>query len=1316
MKRFGRILSRGLLGLLGLMLAAVFLLVGWLQSNDFQVRALRVVEAAAESALGENVTLGRIRVRPWALGVDLEGLHVFHGATGDTILSAERARIPFTFRNGRVAIGRLQVQAPSLHLHLDPDGRVREFQSVAGGDGPMEQLPFSRLRVTDGDLRIDHADGSIAISELSVTSVTGALTDVSGKLQLTLRGLRDEATFTWIGVEIGPDVVAVPALTVDARSFDLGGALRWEVGDEIDADLALAVPLEELTPALTPPRALHGRLDAKIRVTGPTSGPTVTANATWDDLGVDVPGVLTPLLTYELGEGTAAVELYDRTLKIEEIVLRQGERGRIVATGTVDLVDRTLDDGRVTATDLELEPLLRAFDVAPTPYVDFLGKAEVAWEGMLKPLMLDGTFDTTVTDLRVGDRPIRSERVRELLAIPEASARGRISLRHDRVLLTAESVRAPRNRGSAIVNIGLGPRGPLDLQADLFQADLEDFAPLGEVGLKGKGRISGRFTGPFNRLQFEGQGDVTGFEVLGIPYADHLVTRIHSPDMKSLYLEEAVATVGTLRYHGRYNMDFRSPMSLQTDITVQGGRIEDLVHMFVDLDGIRGNVSGGRLSLAGPLLDLSGEAHIRFNDVDLYGETFPVGEGHGFMDRGVFTLDDLRVRRADGAAGVTLRGTVDRAWKLDMELLADGLTIEGLDRMAPYEHGLTGRIAAHARITNTLFDPSPAGRIMISDVNYGGELADDSVIEFASADGVAHVTGTLLGGTARAEGTVGLWGRQPYAFDVGLMDVPAHLLYPDGADGTPITALVSGDLDLSGHFGETWSSVTLRAELVNVSVAWSGHTLTNQRRWLYEQDGRSWRLADVGLAGGATDVILERATGGDVLDLAGHGTIDLDLLRAVAPGLERADGSAELTFTAQGTRPDVKAVMTAVVHSDLFRHESAPVTFEDSDATFTITEDRFEIVKAEGGVGGGTWSAEGSIDARSFVPVRWNLHMAVTDAQVQWVETLPPAIGDAELDFDGPAGALLLSGEVTIDDMTFEDRIAWEDWVVAYEDEMLVDPSSSEVEAPLFSLLVQIDADRTIRLRNNLAEGTATAHVRLIGDTARPGLTGTVTIDEGLAFVQDREFRIDRGVLRFDDPWTWDPQLDISLVTDIDNQDQRDRVEYHVDGPFSDWNARADSNPPLPPADVNALLWFGMTTDDLEAQGQMGSAAVLGVVDLLVADFFLSGQVSFAESFSRGVGEALTPDRVDFVTGVNTRGEYSPDPRLLVEKSLDDEGNLDLRYEQDLARWEDYYLTISRRVGRVWSLSGWYAGLQRDRVLPIGGAYGVDVTARVELE
>jgi hypothetical protein len=125
---------------------------------------------------------------------------------------------------------------------------------------------------------------------------------------------------------------------------------------------------------------------------------------------------------------------------------------------------------------------------------------------------------------------------------------------------------------------------------------------------------------------------------------------------------------------------------------------------------------------------------------------------------------------------------------------------------------------------------------------------------------------------------------------------------------------------------------------------------------------------------------------------------------------------------------------------------------------------------------------------------------------------------------------------------------------------------------------------------------------------------------------------------------------------------------------------------------------------------------VQSVADLLVTDFFLSGQSGGAGRFGSWSTNLLTIDRLDVTTGVTIRGEYSPDPRILVEKRLRDAGDVDIKYENNLLRTEDYTLMLSRRIGRNWSLSAYYAHLQRDRVLPIGGAYGADVSMRVELE
>ncbi|MEO1367627.1 MAG: hypothetical protein AAFX50_10660, partial [Acidobacteriota bacterium] len=183
---------------------------------------------------------------------------------------------------------------------------------------------------------------------------------------------------------------------------------------------------------------------------------------------------------------------------------------------------------------------------------------------------------------------------------------------------------------------------------------------------------------------------------------------------------------GSTTYRGRYSIDFRSPLSMSTDITFDGGRIEDVIGMFVDLEGgLTGNLVGGSLVFDGPLYRLDGRSELTLSDVQLYGEQFATGSGRGFLDDGRFTLDDLRLRREGGRGGLTLRGSVDRQWALDMQLVGDGLRLENLDRLSGVELPMSGRLALRSRITNTLFDPSPDGRIWVTDVRYAGEPVEE---------------------------------------------------------------------------------------------------------------------------------------------------------------------------------------------------------------------------------------------------------------------------------------------------------------------------------------------------------------------------------------------------------------------------------------------------------------------------------------------------------------------------------------------------------------------------------------------------------------
>ncbi|TNE88957.1 MAG: hypothetical protein EP330_13175 [Deltaproteobacteria bacterium] len=1289
------------------MLLTFVTFVVYSKTDAFQHQVVPVVEALVEQQTGEDFSVGRIDISYWPPGVTARELSLAHPPTQESIVTVDRVRLPLVLRQGRVQLGRVEIDRPVAHLHIEPDGKLREFRNVYRPPEiarPDPQLPWTTLEIVGGEVLVDLPEdkGQLRVRRLESRSHDD-LADVSLLVQVDVAGIQESIPLTAPNATIGGRTLSFPELRIEHRVGTLEGSFAHTLGDQLAASLTGSVLLDETKPWLKEPRAVMGQAHLDVQLTGTAKQPQVSAVVLGQDVELQLPGKAWPVISYRIGDVVVAANASKKGIDIERLVLTSGP-GQASASGFIT-PELRLERGKVVIEDLSLAHELQSKDAAPTPWVDLLGDAEIEVEGTLKPLHLEGPFDLSVANLKVGDRPIADPNVYVNLDIPHAYARGTLTLEKDHIRLKSPEVRGPRSRGAANVRIGFGPGGPLDLRFAFDHADLTDFAPLGSARLQGTGRISGRIHGLFKELTFEGFGDVQRFSVTGIPYADRLVTTLSSPDMRTIEFQDAKAWLGQSTYGGDFSMDFRDPMSLKTSLAVDKGRIQDFVGMFVQLEGLTGEMTG-TLDLNGPLFDLDGEAHFDLANVDLYGEHFPTGAGHGYMDQGIFTLDDLRVTRDEGDEGIMLRGTVGRDYALNMELVADGLQVETLDILEGKDLPAFGDLSLVARIDNKIYDPAPHGRLMLTKTRWDRSALPDSTVKFQTTKGVASFEGSLLGGTTAVVGTLGLWEEQPYEVFASLSRFPAHVLYPVAADGKPFEAVASGQFSLSGHFGENPSPVDLSADVREFELSWDQHRLSNTAPWHYEQMGEFFLLEDLALAGGETRIELEELSGGDGVRAKGGGVLDLDLLRAFVPGLTRADGKASFTLDAEGKPPEVSAVADVWIEGDLVRHWSFPEAFEDVQARFVARPDQYTLVRADAGLGGGSVAAWGTIDADGWMPTRYDLHATATDAQVQWVDYLPPAIGDGELTFTGPAEDPLLGGDITIGEMTFSDRIDWEDWVVEFRDELLVDSVTGE-EA-YFSMDVDLHADRTIHLRNNVADGTASAELTVLGDTARPGLSGWVRIVDGVVFLADREFEVERGDVMFRDPWTWDPDLDFDLLTQIVSRERSFRVNYIVRGPFSDWRTETRSDPPLAQADVNTLLWFGVTADDLEDMGELPQAVAQGVADLILADLFISTQASDLREDIRLF------DQVEIVTGVNSRGDYSSDPRLLVRKRYAEAGDLEITGEINLVQPSDQYYRLDQPLTEAWSLSGWYATFQRERTLPIGGAYGVDLRARWE--
>ena len=122
----------------------------WLKSDSAARFAGTTIQAIAEAALGEEVTIGGVTVSFVPLEVGLEGVVIAHRADGERIVGVRSVHARFGVQDWQAGLVRLTIDSPDVYLHLDADG-LREFRDAAKGSGKkLKTVPWMELVVTNG--------------------------------------------------------------------------------------------------------------------------------------------------------------------------------------------------------------------------------------------------------------------------------------------------------------------------------------------------------------------------------------------------------------------------------------------------------------------------------------------------------------------------------------------------------------------------------------------------------------------------------------------------------------------------------------------------------------------------------------------------------------------------------------------------------------------------------------------------------------------------------------------------------------------------------------------------------------------------------------------------------------------------------------------------------------------------------------------------------------------------------------------------------------------------------------------------------------
>jgi translocation and assembly module TamB len=263
------------------------------------------------------------------------------------------------------------------------------------------------------------------------------------------------------------------------------------------------------------------------------------------------------------------------------------------------------------------------------------------------------------------------------------------------------------------------------------------------------------------------------------------------------------------------------------------------------------------------------------------------------------------------------------------------------------------------------------------------------------------------------------------------------------------------------------------------------------------------------------------------------------------------------------------------------------------------------------------------------------------------------------LQLQGTQNNLLLSGNVLITRFTVSPDM---DFAALAAQAGKVQPvAPPDAPSNHVRLNVHILSSPQLNFQNAYAKLAGDVDLRLRGTLATPSLLGRVSITEGSATIAGTRYELQRGDITFTNPVRIQPSIDLNATARVEDYD----ITLGLHGSPDKLAVTYRSDPPLPEADVVALLALGRTQDQqriyTQQQEQIASNpttdALLGgalnaTVSSRVQRLFGAGSVKVDPNYLGALGNSTTRITVQEQLGRNLTLTYATDVNTTAQQLL----------------------------------------------------------------
>lgn len=657
----------------------------------------------------------------------------------------------------------------------------------------------------------------------------------------------------------------------------------------------------------------------------------------------------------------------------------------------------------------------------------------------------------------------------------------------------------------------------------------------------------------------------------------------YSPDQLSL----AHATL----LHGRAQISLDATSSLQRGIFTDNSAftIRTNVHG-ADLGEVQAILGYGypvsgqldtNLQISGTRSSMRGGGHLQLSNAVAYGE--PIRSVGADLQMNDSELQLSNVVAAGAVGEVTGSGsynTQNSAFRFTLH--SDGIRLANLQTLQKKQIAVQGTASFDATGSGTSDEPNIAASLHLRDLVFGGERAGAIEVQAVTKGDELNLSAVSNFENAflQLTGTVRLRDDLQTRLSLNFRNVdidPVVRAYLKQFRMTSHT-LMTGHAGMNGPLRDS-RRIEAAGQVDSLSAGIENVKVANKGPILFSFAGQVVGFENLHLVGEGTDFTAGGKiglTGARDLDMHADGRVNMRVLQSFGQEFT-SSGLTTINLNMRGTLQKPRLRGRIQITDGAISYVDLPNGLSAINGTMVFTEDRLQVQKLTAHTGGGDLDIGGFITYSNGLT--FNLTAKGKDIRLRY----PPGVsasGDADLTLAGTPKNSLLSGEITVTRFGLNPKFDFATYLAKSKQPQA--PVKPDSPVNTMRLDIHVASTPELQLETSLAKVTGNVDLHLRGTAARPVLLGKLNIFEGDIVFNSTTYHLERGEISFSNPAQIQPVLDVEASAHVRDYD----ITLGFHGPADRPSITYRSDPPLPTADIIALLALGRTRED-SATAQM---------------------------------------------------------------------------------------------------------------------------------